>query len=32
LIQVKLREIGLALGFAEAQLPKPLAAPSAPKK
>ncbi len=32
LIQVKLREIGLALGFADAQLPKPQAASSAPKK
>jgi hypothetical protein len=32
LIQVKLREIGLALGFADAQLPKPKAALSVPKK
>jgi len=32
LIQVKLREIGLALGFADAQLPKPKAASSVPKK
>jgi hypothetical protein len=32
LIQVKLREIGLALGFADAQLPRPKAASSVPKK
>ena len=32
LIQVKLREIGLALGFADEQLPKPKAAAPAPKK
>jgi len=32
LIQVKLREIGLALGFADAQLPKTKSFPSVPKK